>query len=271
MNEISSTTKLRVLYLGDWGFTMGPLIIETPFGGAETKDCGLYFAGKRLVESLAPHADVMCKANWELYQLPPGGLESLMAQSAALIVSDVEAKCFHLYPGFFALSNLSNTERKTITYPDRVLAVKKWVAAGGSLMMLGGWLSFSGALGKGGWCRSALADALPVECLLGEDLVESSAGFTPELVDPNHPIVAGLPWKSFQPILGYNELVPRPDSQVIVRIKETGHPLVVTGFHGKGRILIYASDPAPHWGLNFEQWEGYNAFWQQALLWATNT
>ena len=36
--------------------------------------------------------------------------------------------------------------------------------------------------------------------------------------------------------------------------QETGG--VVTGRWGAGRILFYASDPAPHWGINFEYWEG---------------
>jgi uncharacterized membrane protein len=32
-------------------------------------------------------------------------------------------------------------------------------------------------------------------------------------------------------------------------------------------MLMYMSDPAPHWGINFELWEGYDAFWQQSLTW----
>ena len=46
-----------------------------------------------------------------------------------------------------------------------------------------------------------------------------------------------------------------------------GHPLVVVGEYGKGRIVTYMSDPAPHWGINFELWKGYDAFWQQSLQW----
>jgi uncharacterized membrane protein len=110
---------------------------------------------------------------------------------------------------------------------------------------------------------------LPVECLVGEDLMESSAGYTAEVTMPDHPLAKDLPWESFPPIFGYNELVARPDSDVVVRVRETGHPLVVAGKHGKGRVCIYASDPAPHWGLNFELWEGYDAFWQRALKWTS--
>lgn len=43
--------------------------------------------------------------------------------------------------------------------------------------MNGGWLSFSGELGKGGWGRSRMRDILPVECLNPDDLVESTAGY----------------------------------------------------------------------------------------------
>ena len=133
--------------------------------------------------------------------------------------------------------------------------------------MLGGWLSFSGAKETGGWRRTCVAEALPITCLPGEDLVESSAGFTAEVLLPEHPLAQGLPWQTFPPIFGYNELVAKDNAQVVVRVKETGLPLVVAGQYGQGRILIYASDPAPHWGINFELWEGYDRFWQQALSW----
>ncbi len=255
--------KDHVLYLGDWVFHVGPIFIETPFG-VETKDSDLHFYGSRLVDAIESKVELTCMANWELYRLEPGRLEKLLEKSCALIISDVEAKCFHLYPSFF---DRSRRERSPITFPDRLDAVKRWVGQGGGLMMLGGWLSFSGSQNKAGWRRSRMADVLPVECLPTEDLVESSEGFTAEVVDPDHPITRGLPWKSFPPIFGYNELIPREDSQVLVRVRETGHPLVVTGSYQQGRVLIYASDPAPHWGINFELWNGYNAFWQQALKW----
>jgi uncharacterized membrane protein len=135
------------------------------------------------------------------------------------------------------------------------------------MMMLGGWLSFSGVQGKSGWGRSRLQEALPVQCLEVEDLVESSAGFTAEVVAPNHPAIKGLPWHSFPPIFGYNEVNTKVEGEVLVRVKETGHPLVVTGEYGKGRLLTYMSDPAPHWGINFELWEAYDAFWQQSFNW----
>jgi uncharacterized membrane protein len=260
-----SADRPHVLYLGDWVFHVGPIFIETPFA-LETKDCDLHFYGQRLSDAFSHDAEVTSLANWSLYRLEPGKLEAMLERSKALVISDVEAKCFHLYPSFF---DRARREKVSVTFPDRLEAIEKWIHGGGGLMMLGGWLSFSGVGEKGGWRRSRLAPILPVECLVGEDLVESSAGFTAEVVAPDHPLAAGLPWHSFPPIFGYNELIGRPTGEVIVRVRETGHPLVVAGEHGAGRICIYASDPAPHWGLNFELWEGYDSFWRRALKWVS--
>ena len=253
----------HVLYLGDWVFHVGPTFIETPFG-TETKDADLHFYGERLTEAIELHADVTPLANWELYRLEPGKLEEYLDQSNCLIISDVEAKCFHLYPNFF---DRARRENRVVTFPDRLNVIKQWIAGGGGMMMLGGWLSFSGVQSKSGWGRSVLQEALPVECLLVEDLVESSAGFTAEVVAPEHPAINGLPWQNFPPIFGYNEVKEKPGGEVLVRVKETGHPLVVAGEYGNGRVFTYMSDPAPHWGINFELWKGYDAFWQQALNW----
>lgn len=264
-NRARKRTKTPVLYLGDWVFHIGPTFVETPFG-VETKDADLHFYGQRLARALSPRAELTCKANWELYRLEPGEFESLVGNAAAVIVSDVEARCFHLYPAFFDRARRTG---RPMTYPDRLDFLKRWVGRGGGLMMLGGWLSFSGVQEKGGWRRSRMAEVLPVECLPGEDLVESSSGFRADVLEPDHPLVRGLPWGTFPPILGYNELIPRQGAEVLVRVRETGHPLVVTGTYGKGRVFIYASDPAPHWGLNFELWDGYDAFWQRALAWVT--
>ena len=264
MPDDEQQDKPHVLYLGDWVFHMGPMFVETPFNVVETKDADLHFYGRRLADALEPAAALTCMANWDLYRLKPGRFEELVRSSAAVIVSDVEAKCFHLYPDFFQRSQRTGAVE---VYPDRLDFLKDWVAGGGGLMMLGGWLSFSGAKETGGWRRSRLAEALPVECLVGEDLVESSAGFAVDVLQSDHAVTRGLPWDEFPPIFGYNELVPREGAGVLVRIRETGHPLVVAGSYGKGRVLIYASDPAPHWGINFELWAGYDAFWQQALSW----
>ncbi|MFO1498904.1 MAG: glutamine amidotransferase [Verrucomicrobiota bacterium] len=255
--------KARVLYLGDWFFNFGSVFIQTPFG-MEARSYAMHFSGTKLVQALEPHAEVNCLASWELHRLQPGRFETMLKKTDIVIVSDCEAKHFQLYPSFF---EVSSTRMVVPSYPDRLVSLKNWVAAGGGLMMLGGWLSFSGMEEKAGWRRTPTAEALPVSCLIGDDRVDSSAGFTPEVLMPNHGLIKGLPWRSFPRIFGYNEVVSKPGSNLLVRVRETGHPLLVTGEWGRGRICVYASDPAPYWGINFEQWEGYGPFWRRVLAW----
>ena len=42
------------------------------------------------------------------------------------------------------------------------------------------------------------------------------------------------------------------------------------GQFGKGRVLAYTSDPAPHWGCNFVFWQQYPKFWTNAARWLTS-
>lgn len=266
--KIAKKTKDKdhVLYLGDWFFNIGSVFIQTPFG-VESKSHDMVFTGKRLTQALESEAELTCLAYWELHRLPPGQFEVMLERSTTVIISDLEAKHFNLYPSFF--ERLPG-QLVVPTYPDRLTTLKNWIAEGGGLMMLGGWQSFSGVQEKGGWRRTPLAPVLPVACLIGDDRVDSSAGFTSQVIQPKHAITRGLPWDSFPPIFGYNELIPRKSADVVVRVRETGHPLLITGTHGKGRICVYASDPAPYWGINFEAWEGYTLFWQQVFKWVNN-
>jgi uncharacterized membrane protein len=39
------------------------------------------------------------------------------------------------------------------------------------------------------------------------------------------------------------------------------------GQFGKGRVLAYTSDPAPHWGCNFAFWRQYAKLWSNAARW----
>jgi uncharacterized membrane protein len=203
-------------------------------------------------------------ASWDVYNSPPGAYEDLLATHDIVIISDIEAHCMHLRPQFFQRGEHRD---RVPTLPDRIRLTRDWVDAGGAMMMLGGWASFSGKLGKGSWGRSALAEVLPVDCLATDDLVETSEGYVVEVKNRRHPITKGLPWKSFEPILGYNETIAKPDAEVLVEVADSGHPLVACRKWGKGRVAVYCSDPVPHWGHNFATWAGYNRFWLQMCAW----
>ena len=46
---------------------------------------------------------------------------------------------------------------------------------------------------------------MPVECIDGDDLIESTAAFEVRTADATHPAVQGLDWSTVPPILGFNE------------------------------------------------------------------
>ncbi len=118
-------------------------------------------------------------------------------------------------------------------------------------------------MGKGGWGRSRLAEILPVRCLETEDLVENTEGFRFARIDPG--FLPEIDFASAHPILGYNRTSPRDDAVVHVEVAGTGDPLVASRTQGSGATLAYMSDPAPHWGVNFVQWDQYQEFWVGSL------
>jgi len=261
MNDLGD---LRVSYFGDWVFYTGPSFIESPFENM-AKDCSLHFLGKPVTQALEQAgATVKAYSNWDLYHMSPNDYAAVLEGSDVTIVSDVEARCFHLSPSFFDRQLYG---KRIVTFPDRLKCLAARVEAGMGLIYLGGWLTFSGHMEKGGWRRAPISDWLPFTCLAGEDLMESSEGFSVRVRGAGHPIFAGLPLDQIPPILGYNEFVPKPDMEVVWEVAETGHPLLGVATRGKGRLAIYASDPVPHWGLNFMLWEGYPSFWRQMVAW----
>jgi uncharacterized membrane protein len=152
-----------------------------------------------------------------------------------------------------------------LTFPDRTRLTLEAVQAGKGALFLGGWYSFTGELGRGGWGRTLLKDILPVRCLEFEDLVESTEGYTAELTPAGKKIFDNIHFETMPPILGYNKTLPREEGEILLTVKETGDPLVAVRQYGRGRVLAYTSDPAPHWGCNFIFWDQYNDFWLRCV------
>ena len=137
-------------------------------------------------------------------------------------------------------------------------------------MFLGGWLSFNGELGKGGWGRTGLRQILPVRCLNYDDLQETTEGFGATAVLPDHPILKDIRLETLPPILGYNRVEPRDGCPVVAVWSGTEDPMLAVGQFGQGRTLAYTSDPAPHWACNFVYWDQYARFWLNAVEWLLN-
>ncbi len=253
----------KIYYVGDWAVMCGPVFAETPFNyaykGLELFNYGTWL--KTALESSGRHA-VTSVPTWDFYKLPPGEYEKVLAEYDVLIFSDVEAKNFQLDPNFFDRRKFGTA---VLTFPDRVRLTVEAIQSGTAAMFLGGWLSFTGEMGKGGWQRTRLREVLPVQCSPTEDLVESTEGFTACRTAATEPAFAGLNFDTFPPILGYNQVAPRPGCPVLLTVAQTGDPLVAVGQFGRGKVLAYMSDPAPHWGCNFVFWEQYADFWLACL------
>ena len=113
-----------------------------------------------------------------------------------------------------------------------------------------------------------------MRCLPIDDRVEVPEGFRPELVRPEHPVLAGLGGEAWPALLGLNEveLKQAPGVELLARVPdgEGGHPLLAVGTHGQGRTLAWMSDIGPHWlPDSFVAWPGYARLWRQALAWVS--
>lgn len=250
----------KIYYVGDWAVLTGPVFAETPFHyspkGLEIFNYGTWL--KEALESTGEH-EVNSVSAWDFYnKLGPGDYEHILDQYEILIFSDVDAKLFQLSPTFFDRKKFGE---KILTFPDRIRLTVEAAQAGKHFMFLGGWYSFTGELGKGGWGRTRLGEILPVECLPVEDLIESTEGFHLSLTPTGRAKLPDLSLDGSPPILGYNRVRPKEKGEILMTFEETGDPALALHRVGRGKVLAYMSDPAPHWGLNFVYWPQYADFW----------
>jgi uncharacterized membrane protein len=185
----------------------------------------------------------------------PSTPEELRDIADVIVVSDVGANTFQLPPATF-----SRSEQQ----PDRTDALRGFVEQGGGLLMVGGYMTFSGVDAKARWGRTPLAEALPVTVLDRDDRVELAAGAAPQTV-AEHPITAGLAnvWPN---LLGLNEVTVRETATELASC--AGHPLLVVDHYGQGRSGAFTSDIAPHWAPpRFVEWEGYGRLFDRTVRW----
>ena len=255
----------KIYYVGDWAIQLGPQYIESSFHHA-VKGTEIINYGKWLLDAIQSTGEyeVTSVPSWDFYTLQPGEYEKILASYDAVVFSDVEARNFQLAPSFFKHELFG---KSVLTFPDRIRLTIEAVQGGLGVMFLGGWQSFNGDHGMGGWGRCRLRELLPVTCLDIEDLVESTEGYFAEVMKPDHPILKGMDFSELPPILGYNQVKPKSGADVVARWKGTDDPLLAVAQIGKGRSVAYTSDPAPHWGCNFVFWEHYAKFWLNVVDW----
>ena len=114
----------------------------------------------------------------------------------AVLLSDLGSNTLLLHPDVWLRGK---------PVPNRLKLLRDWVAAGGGLMMIGGYFSFQGINGAARWHKTPVEQALPVSCLPFDDRVEVPEGFSAELVEPGHPVLEGLSGQ-WPLLLGVNEV-----------------------------------------------------------------
>jgi uncharacterized membrane protein len=201
---------------------------------------------------------------WEVTHLPahvaardfPATAGELAAYNCVML-SDVGANTLLLHPDTFSRSQV---------LPNRLHAIRDYVAAGGGLVMVGGYLTFQGIDAKAQYAGSAVEDALPVTLMRSDDRVESPQGVTATIGEAGHPILAGVP-AAWPALLGYNRVTAKEDAAVIATAGDD--PLLVAGPYGKGRGVAFTSDCGPHWAPPpFVEWAGYGPLWTGIADWA---
>jgi uncharacterized membrane protein len=149
------------------------------------------------------------------------------------------------------------------TRPNRLMVLADWVRAGGRLLMVGGYLSFTGIEAKANYRSTPLAAVLPVDLEIADDRQETPHGATAAVTEEGRAHLPTLeqPWP---PILGFQRFTAKAGTQTLAVVD--GHPLVVVGGVGAGRSAAVATDMGPHWlSSEFMSWAGFNDLWNGVL------
>jgi uncharacterized membrane protein len=189
----------------------------------------------------------------------PATVDALQEWDAVLL-SDIGANTLLLHPDVWLHSR---------TFPNRLKALRDYVAAGGGVGMIGGYYSFQGINGGARYRGTALETALPVTIHPFDDRIEVPEGFAPVVSAPGHALLAGVAG-TMPPLLGLNEVVAKPGATTLMAAPadEGGHPLLVIGEHGLGRTLAWTTDIGPHWlPQSVLDWAGFRSLWTNLLGW----
>ncbi|MCA9971018.1 MAG: VWA domain-containing protein [Anaerolineales bacterium] len=90
--------------------------------------------------------------------------------------------------------------------------------------------------------------------------------FFPELASGS-PILAGI--TAVPPLYGYVGTSPKATAQVVLTT-HLGDPLLAAWQYGLGRAVAWTSDATGRWGTDWVRWEGFPAFWAQAVRWTVD-
>lgn len=81
-------------------------------------------------------------------------------------------------------------------------------------------------------------------------------------------VIAGVPFNSEPPLLGFNLTTPKPGATIALSSPDHNDPIFAYWRYGLGRTFAFTSDDRPHWAIQWLPWVGYERFWAQALRWS---
>ena len=248
--------SLKVLYAGDSEvvlnrYLVGADVIEQSY----FNDNGRYF---REAMASQPGVEVRHITPHGVGTEFPTSLDELKAYDV-VIFSDVGFNSLIFYPGL-------TPPYQYPLGPDRIGMVRSFVEQGGGFLMVGGYFSFAGLNGIARWSGTDIEAMLPVAIARHDDRAEVVQGFRFQIDQPEHPIVAGLPWQGADwTLCGYNQVALKPGATLVA--SHRGDPLIACWEYQTGRTAVFTSDFAPHWAGSFVHWPHYPVFWLQMLQW----
>ncbi|TAM68509.1 MAG: cytoplasmic protein [Microbacteriaceae bacterium] len=221
------------------------------------------FTTTEYVEGGAEFRAALESDGWEVTHIPAHAIETqfpldpkVLQDYDLVVISDVGANTFLLTRSVFG---------RSVSEPNRLQLIREYVEQGGGLLMVGGYLSFSGVDAKAKYADSPLADILPVIIRHTDDRAEHPEGARVTVIDESHAALGGV-GTVWPELLGYNIASPHPEGQVLAEINTD--PLVAIRQVGKGRTAVFTSDMSPHWAPPpFTTWPGYTPFWNALATW----
>lgn len=200
---------------------------------------------------------------WQVTHIPAHAIETrfpstteALAEYDLVVISDVGANTFLLTRAVFSRSQ---------SQPNKLVQLRSYVENGGGLLMVGGYLSFSGVDAKANYASSAIGDILPVEVLEVDDRAEHPEGAVVSVLSADHEALGGV-GTEWPALLGYNRTRARADADLLAEVN--GDPLVAVRTVGAGRTGVFTSDMSPHWAPPpFMEWAGYAPMWRALASW----